>query len=221
VGDNRHTTFFEMLGNWSLGDYFKAEQIPWLWEFLTEVVGLDARKLYVTVYAGNQEFDIPKDEESASIWKGLFEKAGLEAKEAEIGSEENGYQRGIEQGERIFYYDGKKNWWSRGGGEADTPMGDPAGPDTEVFYEFEHVEHDEKWGPKCHPNCDCGRFIEIANSVFMAYRRTDSGFEPLAKPNVDFGGGLERIAARCCGRLSKNCRSYPARRTTATPTPCG
>ncbi len=194
VGDNRHTTFFEMLGNWSLGDYFKVEQIPWLWEFLTEVVELDPKKLYVTVYGGNKEFNIPKDDESANIWKGLYEKAGLKAVEAEIGSEQDGYSKGMKLDERIFYYDGSKNWWSRAGNEANTPIGDPAGPDSEVFYDF-GTEHNTDYGQNCHPNCDCGRFLEIANSVFMAYRRTSDGFEPLAKPNVDFGGGLERIAA--------------------------
>src|SRR3984885_9401067 len=72
VGDNRHTTFFEMLGNWSLGDYFKADEIPWLFEFLTDVVGLDPSKLYVTCYLGNQEFNVPKDIEAAKLWSGLF-----------------------------------------------------------------------------------------------------------------------------------------------------
>jgi alanyl-tRNA synthetase len=192
VGDNRHTTFFEMLGNWSLGDYFKKEQIPWLFEFLTEVVGLDPSKLYVTCYIGNKEFNIPKDTEAADLWNSLFSKKNIDSETVDIGSEEDGYNKGMGSG-RIFYYDGSKNWWSRAGSEANTPIGDPCGPDTEVFYDF-GTEHDTKWGKNCHPNCDCGRFIEIANSVFMAYKRTDKGFEPLAKPNVDFGGGLERIA---------------------------
>ncbi len=192
VGDNRHTTFFEMLGNWSLGDYYKAEEIPWLFEFLTDVVGLDPERLYVTCYIGNQEFDIPKDEESAKLWTKLFATKKIKAETVEIGSEADGYAKGMGNG-RIFYYDGKKNWWSRAGAEASTPVGDPGGPDTEVFYDF-GTAHDTKWGEHCHPNCDCGRFIEIANSVFMAYKRTDRGFEALPKPNVDFGGGLERIA---------------------------
>jgi len=101
-------------------------------------------------------------------------------------------------GGRIFFYDGSKNWWSRAGNEASTPIGDPAGPDTEVFYDF-GTAHDQSVGENCHPNCECGRFIEIANSVFMTYKRTEQGFEPLAKPNVDFGGGLERIAAASIG----------------------
>jgi alanyl-tRNA synthetase len=193
VGDNRHTTFFEMLGNWSLGDYFKQDEVKWLFEFLTDVVGLDPNKLYVTCYIGNKEFEIPKDEEAAKLWTELFESKGVSIAKVDIGSEEDGYQKGMGDG-RIFFYDGSKNWWSRNGAEATTPIGDPCGPDTEVFYDF-GTPHDTKWGEHCHPNCDCGRFSEIANSVFMAYKRTDSGFEPLAKPNVDFGGGLERIAA--------------------------
>jgi alanyl-tRNA synthetase len=192
VGDNRHTTFFEMLGNWSLGDYFKAEEIPWLFEFLVDAVGLDPQKLYVTCYLGNEEFGIPKDAEASKLWQELFAKKGVAAETVDIGSEADGYQKGMGNG-RVFFYDGSKNWWSRAGAESTTPIGDPCGPDTEVFYDF-GLPHDDKWGPNCHPNCDCGRFIEIANSVFMAYKRTEKGFEPLAKPNVDFGGGLERIA---------------------------
>ncbi|HSX46916.1 MAG TPA: alanine--tRNA ligase [Patescibacteria group bacterium] len=192
VGDNRHTTLFEMLGNWSLGDYFKKEQIPWLFEFLTKKVGLDPSKLYVTCYIGNEKLGIPKDTEAAELWESLFKTAGIEAKTVAIGSEADGYENGMHDG-RIFYYEGKKNWWSRAGDEASTPVGDPCGPDTEVFYDF-GIPHDTKWGKACHPNCDCGRFLEIANSVFMAYKRTEKGFEALAKPNVDFGGGLERIA---------------------------
>jgi alanyl-tRNA synthetase len=192
VGDNRHTTFFEMLGNWSLGDYYKAEEIPWLFEFLTDVVGLDPTRLYVTCYLGNKEFNIPRDSEAAELWTKLFDQKGISAKQVEIGSEADGYAKGMGDG-RIFYYDGKKNWWSRAGDESSTPIGDPGGPDTEVFYDF-GTAHDKKWGENCHPNCDCGRFVEIANSVFMAYKRTSEGFEPLPKPNVDFGGGLERIA---------------------------
>jgi alanyl-tRNA synthetase len=192
VGDNRHTTFFEMLGNWSLGDYYKQEEISWLFEFLTNVVGLDPAKLYVTCYIGNEEFNIPKDTDAAELWADLFLRKGITNEQVDIGSEADGYAKGMSTG-RIFFYDGKKNWWSRAGDEASTPVGDPGGPDTEVFYDF-GTPHDTKWGEQCHPNCDCGRFIEIANSVFMAYKRTEQGFEPLPKPNVDFGGGLERIA---------------------------
>lgn len=196
IGDNRHTTFFEMLGNWSLGDYFKKEQINWMWQFLSEEVGLDMNRIYVTCYIGDERYNIPKDTEAAEIWAELYEKAGLSSGQADIGSEESGYTRGIKPGERIFYYDGSKNWWSRNGGPETTPIGDPCGPDSEMFYEFDFIEHDPKFGEHCHPNCDCGRFMEIGNNVFMAYKKVADGvFEPLEKPNIDHGSGLERIAA--------------------------
>ena len=196
IGDNRHTTFFEMLGNWSLGDYFKEEQINWMWQFLSEEVGLDMNRIYVTCYIGDERYNIPKDTEAAEIWAELYEKAGLSSGQADIGSEEAGYARGIKPGERIFYYDGSKNWWSRNGGPETTPIGDPCGPDSEMFYEFDFIEHDPKFGEHCHPNCDCGRFMEIGNNVFMAYKKVADGvFKLLEKPNIDHGSGLERIAA--------------------------
>jgi alanyl-tRNA synthetase len=186
IGDNRHTTFFEMLGNWSLGDYFKAEQVPWMFEFLTEVVGLDPSKLYISCYIGNEEFNIPKDTVAAEIWSKLFADKGLSSGTADIGSEAAGYARGIKDGERIFYYDGSKNWWSRNGNEANTPVGDPCGPDSEMFYLFDFVEHNPAFGEHCHPNCDCGRFMEVGNNVFMAYKKVAEGqFELLEKPNID------------------------------------
>jgi len=195
VGDNRHTTFFEMLGNWSLGDYFKREQIEWMWEFLTEVVGLDPAKLYITCFIGAPEYDIPKDEEAAEIWAKLFAAKQISNGIADIGSEADGYKRGIKDGERIFYYDGSKNWWSRNGKPETTPVGDPCGPDTEMFYDF-GTAHNPEYGEHCHPNCDCGRFMEIGNNVFMAYRKVAEGkFELLEAPNIDHGSGLERIAA--------------------------
>lgn len=196
VGDNRHTTFFEMLGNWSLGDYFKTQQIIWMYEFLHDVVGLDMNKVYVTCFIGDPRYDIPKDTEAAEQWQSLFTARGISSDVADIGSEEDGYQRGMKEGERIFYYDGSKNWWNRGKtGPDTTPVGDPCGPDSEMFYDF-GTPHDTKWGPECHPNCDCGRFMEIGNNVFMAYRKVAEGqFVPLDKPNIDHGSGLERIAA--------------------------
>lgn len=195
VGDNRHTVFFEMLGNWSLGDYFKAEQVPWMFEFLTEVVGLDPSKLYITCFIGAPEYNIAKDTEAAELWQKLFAEKGLSNDVADIGSEEDGYKRGIKEGERIFYYDGSKNWWSRNGGPESTPIGDPCGPDSEMFYDF-GTPHNPEFGEHCHPNCDCGRFMEIGNNVFMAYRKVAEGtFEALEKPNIDHGSGLERIAA--------------------------
>lgn len=198
VGDNRHTTFFEMLGNWSLGDYFKKEQLPWFYSFLVDEVGLDPKRIYVTTFIGDKESNVPRDTESADIWQKLFEEKGVSNGVAEIGSEEEGYKRGMKDGERIFYYDGSKNWWSRAGKPENMPVGEIGGPDSEVFYDF-GTEHDPSFGEHCHPNCDCGRFLEIGNSVFMEYLKTDNGFEKLPAQNVDFGGGLERIAAAANG----------------------
>jgi alanyl-tRNA synthetase len=196
VGDPRHTTVFEMLGNWSLGDYFKKEQIPAFFEFLTEVVGLDPNKIYVTCFIGNEKYGIPKDTEAAEIWQEVFKKAGVDAKIAEIGSAEEGDKRGVKPGEHIFFYDDHENWWSRGGGIETTPIGDPCGPDSEVFYDFGEDKQDvEKYG-KSHPASDGARFMEIGNQVFMQYKRNEDGtFSELKNKNVDFGGGLERIAA--------------------------
>ena len=200
VGDPRHTTVFEMLGNWSLGDYFKEEQIRNFFEFLTKEVGLDPHKIYVTCFIGNEKYGIPKDEEAAKIWQKVFKEVDIEAKIAEIGSAENGDKRGIKEGERIFFYDDHENWWSRGGGCESTPIGDPCGPDSEVFYDFGEDKQDvEKYG-LAHPASDGARFMEIGNQVFMQYRRLgDGSFEELKNKNVDFGGGLERIAAAAIG----------------------
>ncbi len=193
IGDNRHTTFFEMLGNWSLGDYFKQEQIPWVFGFLTDVVKLDPKRIYVTVFAGDEKNGVPRDTEAVALWKKLFAEKGIEAIDVEILTESRGGEVGM-QGGRIFYYDAKKNWWSRAGVPEKMPVGEPGGPDSEMFYEFTDVAHDEKFGKHCHPNCDCGRFLEIGNSVFMEYHKTETGFQKLPQRNVDFGGGLERVA---------------------------
>lgn len=188
VGDNRHTTYFEMLGNWGLGSYFKAQQLPWFFEFLTHELKLDPTKLYISVFAGHPGYKIPADEESVKIWQKLFAGVDIDSK-AVHGAALEGMQGG-----RIFYYDATKNWWSRAGVPENMPEGEPGGPDSEVFYDF-GTEHDKAYGEHCHPNCDCGRFLEIGNSVFMQYRKTASGVEQLPQKNVDFGGGLERIAA--------------------------
>lgn len=171
VGDNRHTTFFEMLGNWSLGDYFKKEQLPWFWEFLTKELNLPKDKLYIGVFEGNSS--VPKDRESFEILKSL----GM-------------------SDDHIYFYGVEKNWWSRSGPPEKMPVGEIGGPDCEVFYEFTEVKHDNKFGEKCHPNCDCGRFLEIGNSVFIQFKKADDeSLQELAQKNVDFGGGLERLVA--------------------------
>jgi len=194
VGDNRHTTFFEMLGNWSLGDYFKADQLRWVFTLVTQKMGLDPAHLLVTVFRGSQELGIPRDTESVQIWKTLFAEVGIEATDVDQ-AEEKGMQGG-----RIFYYDEKKNWWSRSGVPANMPVGEPGGPDSELFYDFGaelqlHENSVFKLEP-CHVNCDCGRFLEIGNSVFMQYQKqADGSFSELPQKNVDFGGGLERMLA--------------------------
>jgi alanyl-tRNA synthetase len=192
VGDNRHTTFFEMLGNWSLGDYFKQDQLRWFFEFLTSELKFDPNSLFVTVFRGNDQ--VPRDEESVAIWKTLFKEQGIVARDLDL-SEKNGMGDG-----RIFYYDEKKNWWSRSGLPSAMPAGEPGGPDSEVFYDFgaELKLHEKsQWkNQPCHINCDCGRFMEIGNSVFMQYQKqTDGSFKELPQKNVDFGGGFERILA--------------------------
>lgn len=194
VGDNRHTTFFEMLGNWSFGDYFKEEQINWMWEFLVDELKLDPKNLYVTCFAGNKDLNVPRDTVSAEIWKKLFTNAGLEA---EINDSP---EDGINEGEKIFYYSEKKNWWSRAGIPANMPEGEPGGPDSEMFYDFDpkdkngtHAKSKFKNEP-CHVNCDCGRFLEIGNNVFMQYKKTGNEFVELPQMNVDHGSGLERYA---------------------------
>jgi alanyl-tRNA synthetase len=194
VGDNRHTTFFEMLGNWSFGDYFKQEQITFMWCFLTEELGLDPAKLSFTCFEGSEDGAIPKDTESAELWKKLFAEKGMEVT---IG--EHPEQDGILPGQHIFYYGEKKNWWSRAGVPGNMPVGEPGGPDTEMFWDFGaelRLHEVSAWKDEpCHVNCDCGRFMEIGNNVFMEYVRTERGFEKLTQQNVDFGGGLERLMA--------------------------
>lgn len=171
VADNRHFSFFEMLGNWSLGDYFKKEQLSWVWEFFTKEIGLDPERLHVSVFEGNK--DVPKDTESFEIWK-------------KIGLPES----------HIHFYGAEKNWWSRAGTPDKMPPGEIGGPDSEIFYEFTDVPHDPKYGKFCHPNCDCGKFLEIGNSVFMQYQKNEEGkLVELPQKNVDFGGGLERVVS--------------------------
>ena len=198
VGDNRHTTFFEMLGNWSLGDYFKKEQLRWFFTYLTDAVGLEPERLFVTVFRGNDKLGIPRDTESVAIWKELFKEKNIEATDIDF-AEENGMQGG-----RIFYYEEKKNWWSRAGEPKNMPVGEPGGPDSEMFYDFGaelNLHETSQWKDQpCHVNCDCGRFLEIGNSVFMQYQKqADGSFVELPQRNVDFGGGLERIAAAANG----------------------
>lgn len=179
VGDSTHLTFFEMLGNWSLGDYFKKEAINWSFEFLTDQkwLGLNPQKIYVSVFAGDDT--LPLDEESIAVWMEVFQKAGITAELGDIN-------KGIEGNSRIFPYDKKKNWWGPAGQTG------PCGPDTEMFYDTGRP-HLEKFGKVCHPNCECGRFVEIWNDVFMQFnKKADGLLQPLKQKNVDTGLGLER-----------------------------
>ena len=192
VGDRRHTTFFEMLGNWSLGEYFKEKQLPWIFSFLIDELGLDKNRIYVTVFRGNEEINVPRDIRSVEIWKEIFDKYRMAAKDIDF-PEKHGTQDG-----RIFYYGANKNWWSRSGPPERMPIGEIGGPDSEIFYDLGAAkrfhESSQYSGSPCHVNCDCGRYFEIGNSVFMEYKRALNGFEKLKQHNVDFGGGLERIA---------------------------
>ncbi len=174
IGDNRHTTFFRMLGNWSLGDYFKREQIPWFFEFLTKELLLDPKRLYVSVFEGYK--NIPKDDESAEIWKELFNSENINP---------NG---------RIFYCGVEDNWWSRSGVPEKMPPGELGGPDSEVYFDLKPEEGEI--GGSFKELSDKGRLLEIGNSVFMEYvKEKDGEFKRLPKSNVDFGGGLERLIA--------------------------
>lgn len=196
VGDNRHTTFFEMLGNWSLGDFFKEGQIDIMWDFLINKIKLDPNRIYFTVYRGNEALGIGRDDVAIGKWQEKFEALGIESR---VG--DNSEVNGMRDDERIFCFPDKKNWWSRAGVPENMPVGEPGGPDTEMFYDFEYnkenvLHKNSQWASEpCHVNCDCGRFIEIGNNVFMQYMRTESGVEELKQKNVDFGGGLERIVA--------------------------
>ena len=164
VGDNRHLTYFEMLGNWSLGDYFKEESIAMSFEFLTKELGIPVEKLSVTCFAGDE--DCPRDEVAASAWK----KAGIA---------EN----------HIYYYGKDDNWWIAG-------EEGPCGPDTEMFYDTGKPT----CGPDCQPSCDCGKYVEIWNNVFMEYFKDKNGYSKLARKNVDTGLGLERMTMLLQGK---------------------
>jgi len=192
VGDNRHTTFFEMLGNWSLWDYFKKEQVDWAWDFYMNHIGLDPKKVYISVYRGNEKFWIPRDDEAVGLWTDKFQSVWVESKAVDMAEE-----KWIQWG-RIFYYNEKENWWSRAGVPENMPVGEPGGPDSEMFWDFGEelwLHEASEWKDQpCHPACDCGRFLEFANNVFMQYKKTEDGFVELDNKNIDFWGGLERIA---------------------------
>ena len=170
VGDASHLTFFEMLGNWSLGDYFKKESIAYSFEFLTDekYLGIPIDKLSFTVFEGNE--DAPRDEESASIWESL----------------------GVSK-DRIFFLPKEDNWWGPAGETG------PCGPDTEIFIDTGKPA----CGSNCRPGCNCGKYVEIWNNVFMQYHKNmDGSFSPLKRKCVDTGMGVERTVAMLQGKPS-------------------
>ena len=164
VGDNRHLTYFEMLGNWSLGDYFKKESIPMSFEFLTKELNIPVEKISVTCFAGDD--DCERDTVSAETWK----KVGIPE-------------------DRIYFYGKNDNWWIAG-------EEGPCGPDTEMFYDTGKPA----CGPDCQPSCDCGKYVEIWNNVFMEFFKDKNGYTKLKQQNVDTGLGLERIAMLLQGK---------------------
>ena len=167
VGDNRHLTYFEMLGNWSLGDYFKEEAVSMSFEFLTKELGIPADKISVTCFAGDE--DAPRDEVTAERWR----KAGI-------------------PDERIYFYGKDDNWWIAG-------EDGPCGPDTEMFYDTGK----EPCSENCQPSCDCGKYVEIWNNVFMEYYKSKDGkYSKLKQQNVDTGMGLERITFLLQGKTT-------------------
>ncbi len=185
VGDNRHTLMFEMIGDWSLGDFTKEQQIPWIMELWVKVLGMDPSRLYVSVFAGDDT--APRDDLAIETWKKVFRQYGVEA---EFSEDVHSVPPTIEQTKgwkpHIFPYNKKKNWWQR----AEAP-GELGGPTSEMFYDMGVVEREQE---KYHINDDSGRFIEIGNNVFMEYRLSqDMKWEPLAQKNIDFGGGFERV----------------------------
>ncbi len=168
VGDRAHCTFFEMLGNWSLGDYFKAEMVPWSYEFLTKELGLSPDRLAVTVFEGDK--DCPRDTETSELWQ----KCGIKK-------------------ENIFFLGKKHNWWGPAGQTG------PCGPDTEMFYDTGKP----KCSPTCSPACDCGKYVEVWNDVFMQFNKNADGtFSQLKQKNVDTGMGLERALMNMQGLSS-------------------
>ena len=168
VGNRYHCTAFIMLGNWSLNDYFKKEAINMTVEFFTKELGLDINNIYASVFKGDQ--DAPQDTESIEVWKEIFSKHDIDAK--------------VGDGERIQPLGKKENWWG-------LESGGPCGPDSEIFYDTGK----EKCGNNCNVSCNCGKYVEIGNNVFMEYQKDGDKITPLGRHNVDFGGGLERLTA--------------------------
>ena len=185
IGDNRHTSMFEMMGNWSLGDYFKEKQIPWVFELYTKYFGLDPERLYVSVWGGDEV--VGRDDVSINLWKDVFKKHGIDAEFSDdITNIPDDLETGRKHKFRIFPYGKSDNWWQRG--EAPGELG---GPSSEIFYDLGQIAVEQD---VYHINDDSGRFIEIGNSVFMEYKLDENmNWQKLSQRNVDFGGGFERV----------------------------
>lgn len=192
VGDMSHLTFFEMIGRWEFraneNDY-KKKQIDAIWNWQINELGIDPNRLYISVFKGSEELNIERDTEAIGLWSEKFKSVGIEPV-----VEEDPYKYGTSRGGRIFLYSEKENWWSRAGSPFDMPVGEPGGPDSEMFYDFE-----PDGDSLDHPASDSERFLEIGNNVFMCYKKENTGFVKMKNPNIDYGGGLERVATALNG----------------------
>lgn len=187
VGDTSHLTFFEMIGRWEFKaneNSYKNKQIDAIWNWQIKELGIDPNRLYISVFRGSQDLNIEKDTEAIQIWSDKFKSVGIDPI-----IEDNPCKYGTSRGGKIFLYDEKENWWSRAGSPLDMPVGEPGGPDSEMFYDFE-----PDGDSLDHPASDSERFLEIGNNVFMCYKKEDTGFVKMKNPNIDYGGGLERVA---------------------------
>lgn len=192
VGDMSHLTFFEMIGRWEFRaneNSYKEKQIDAIWGWQIHELGIDPNRLYISVFKGSEELNIERDNEAVRLWSAKFKSVGIEPV-----VEEEPYQYGTSRGGRIFLYNEKENWWSRSGNPRNMPVGEPGGPDSEMFYDFE-----PDGDAFDHPASDSERFLEIGNNVFMCYKKEDTGFIKMKNPNIDYGGGLERVATALSG----------------------
>lgn len=187
VGDMSHLTFFEMIGRWEFranADDYKKKQIDAIWDWQVNELGIDPGRLYISAFKGSGELNIERDTETIRLWSEKFKSVGIEPI-----VEDEPYKYGASRGGRIFLYGEKENWWSRVGSPFDMPVGEPGGPDNEMFYDLE-----PDGDSLDHPASDSERFLEIGNNVFMCYKKEDIGFVKMKNPNIDYGGGLERVA---------------------------
>lgn len=181
-----------MVGRWEFKaneDHYKKKQIDAVWNWHIKELGIDPDRLYISVFIGSDDLNIQKDTETIQIWSEKFKSVGIEPI-----VEDNPYQYGVSRGGKIFLYDEKENWWSRSGSPLNMPVGEPGGPDSEMFYDLE-----PDGDSLDHPASESERFLEIGNNVFMCYKKEDTGFVKMKNPNIDYGGGLERVATALNG----------------------